>query len=189
LISYTFYQLYLYSIMPPSTPLNRETANAPLGFGTFDINDPGQSPSGAFYLPNLPDPSSEPEGIEPFPPDVREAWDVYQEDGINRSVLSMKKRAEMREILMHPNMQLRDLFNLNPRVSIERDELARLRNLKTWSMKNFQLSNNQVYHQPCEGRNGQQLRMRYALCENDIYQILCRLHRGLGHGGKYPPFS
>jgi hypothetical protein len=101
----------------------------------------------------------------------------------------MKKRAEMREILMHSNLKLRDLFNLDPKVPGERDELARLRNLKHWTERNFLLSNNQIYHQPCEGRNGQQLRMRYALCENDIYQILCRLYRALGHGGKHPSFS
>jgi hypothetical protein len=48
---YTFYQFYLHSTMPPSTPL---------GFGAFDVNDPSQSPSGAFYLPDLPDSSAEP---------------------------------------------------------------------------------------------------------------------------------
>jgi hypothetical protein len=50
--------------MPPSTPLNCDTANAPLGFRTFDVNDSSQSPSGAFYLPNLPDPSAEPDHFD-----------------------------------------------------------------------------------------------------------------------------
>jgi hypothetical protein len=116
--------------MPPSTPLNRDTANAPLGFGTFDVNDFSQSPSRAFYLPNLPDPSAKPDGIEPFPPDIQDAWDLYQQESTNRSVLSIKKRAEIREILMHSNLKLQDLFNLNPKVPGEQDELARLRNLK-----------------------------------------------------------
>jgi hypothetical protein len=63
--------------MPPSTPLNRETTNAPLGFGTFDPNDPLQSPAGAFYLPGLPDPGIEPDRIDPFPESVEVAWQEY----------------------------------------------------------------------------------------------------------------
>jgi hypothetical protein len=44
--------------MPPSTPLNPQTANAPMGFGMFDPNDLSQSPAGAYYLPSLPDPGA-----------------------------------------------------------------------------------------------------------------------------------
>jgi hypothetical protein len=50
--------------MPPSTPLNQDTANAPLDFDTFDVNDSSQSPSRAIYLPNLPDLSAEPDHFD-----------------------------------------------------------------------------------------------------------------------------
>jgi hypothetical protein len=50
--------------MSSGIPLNRDTANAPLGFGTFDVNNSSQSPSEAFYLPNLPDPSARPDHFD-----------------------------------------------------------------------------------------------------------------------------
>ena len=59
--------------MPLRTPLLN---TARLGFGTFDVNDPTAPPSGAFYTPGLPDPTIEPDSIDLFPPDVREAWNA-----------------------------------------------------------------------------------------------------------------
>ena len=102
----------------------------PLGFGTFDVNGPEQSLAGAYYLPSFPDPIIEPDGIDLFPADVEEVWNEYQKDTTNQSVLIMKKRAEMREILMHPCVLLWDLFHLDPKHPEDREELARLQNTK-----------------------------------------------------------
>ena len=58
-----------------------------MGFGIFDINDPTQAPAG----------SAKPGAIGVFLADVQETRDKYRRDNTNRSVLTIKKQAEMRE--------------------------------------------------------------------------------------------
>jgi hypothetical protein len=86
----------------------------------------------------------------------------------------------MREILNHPNAHAHTLFNINDPYNTE---LGRLSNLRIWTLRYFELDNNQIYRS-AETVRGVEYGRRYALCDYDSFACLTRLHRGLHHAGK-----
>jgi len=102
---------------------------------TMDVNDLASSPHGAQFVPDLPPPGAEPEGIDPFPDPIEDDYVHYLERSTNRSVLTGQRRSEMRDILGNPEMSI-DVGDSN--------ENARLRNLKVWTLKYFELDENQL---------------------------------------------
>jgi hypothetical protein len=148
----------------------------------IDANDPSQSPHGANFLPQLPPVSVEPNGIDPFPDHLEEEFNTYLLTNNNRKLLTSRRRWEMREILNHPNTSVHTLFNITNPYSTE---LGRLRNLKVWTLRSFELDDNQIYRS-AETVRGVDYPKRYALCEYDAFTCIARLHRGLHHSGKNP---
>jgi hypothetical protein len=88
----------------------------------------------------------------------------------------------MREILNHLTTPAHILFNITNLYSAE---LGRLRNLKFWTQRYFELDDNQIYRS-AETVRGVDYPKRYALCEYDAFTCIARLHRGLYHAGKNP---
>jgi hypothetical protein len=70
----------------------------------LDISNPVSSPYRAVFRPALPYQGTELLGIDPFPPSIALEYERYIERGINRKVLSSRRRAEMRDILQNPNI-------------------------------------------------------------------------------------
>lgn len=110
----------------------------------MDALDPSQSLHGANLLPHLPPISAEPQGIDPFPEALEQEYTDYLHNiSTNRSLLTSRRPWEMREILNHPTTPVYTLFNINDSYSTE---LGRLRNLRIWTHRYFELDNNQIYH-------------------------------------------
>jgi hypothetical protein len=82
------------------TNINHETnAIAPVWTDTLN---PSQSPHGANFLPHLPSISAEPQGMDPFPEALEQEYaDYLRNVSTNRSLLTSRRRWEMREILNH----------------------------------------------------------------------------------------
>jgi hypothetical protein len=66
---------------------------------------------------------------------------TIQHTNNNRKLLSSRRRWEIREILNHPTTLAHILFNINNPYSTE---LGRLRNLKVWTLRYFELDDNQI---------------------------------------------
>ena len=147
----------------------------------IDVLDPSQSPHRANFLPHLPPISVEPRGINPFPDHLKQEFEDYLRTNTNRSLLTSRRRWEMREILNHPNTSAHVLFNITDQHSTK---LGRLRNLKVWTQRYFELDDNQIYRS-AETIRGVAYEKRYALCDYDALACIGRLHRGLHHAGKY----
>jgi hypothetical protein len=71
----------------------------------------------------LPPPGAEPEGVDPFPDPIKDDYVHYLERSTNRSMLTGQRRSKTRDILRNPEMSI-DVG--------DRNENARLRNLKVW---------------------------------------------------------
>lgn len=146
----------------------------------MDAKDPSQSPHGANFLPQLPPIAAEPAGLKPFPENLEEEFSTYLDTNNNRKLLTSRCRWEMREILNHPTTPAHILFNIDDPHSTE---LGRLRNLKVWTQRCFQLDDNQIYRS-AEIVRGTDYPQRYALCVYDAFMCIAKLHRGLHHAGK-----
>jgi hypothetical protein len=147
----------------------------------MDALDPSQSPHGANFLPHLPSISAEPQGMDPFPEALEQEYaDYLRNVSTNRSLLTSRRRWEMREILNHPTTPAHTLFNIDDFYSTE---LGRLRNLRLWTLRYFELDDNQIYRS-AETVRGVEYGRRYALCDYDSFACLTRLHRGLHHAGE-----
>jgi hypothetical protein len=70
----------------------------------MDINDPASSPHGAQFVPQLSIEGSEPIGIDPFLPALALGYQDYLEASGNRSALTSRSRAEVKEILRNPTI-------------------------------------------------------------------------------------
>jgi hypothetical protein len=147
----------------------------------MDPNDPAQSPHGVYFLPQLPPITSEPDGQEPFTAGLDDEFETLVRDGPNRKILTPTRRWEMRTILRNPTKRVETLFNVEDPYSAE---LARLRTLRNWTIRHFELQDQQVYRS-AETVRGVELPARYCLCTYDAFECLARLHRGLYHAGKY----
>jgi hypothetical protein len=64
----------------------------------------------------------------------------------------------------------------------DRVERGRLNNLKHWTLKNFELEDNQIYRK-AEIVRGTEFNRRYAACTYDSFELITRVHRGLHHAG------
>jgi len=146
----------------------------------MDINDPASSPHGAQFVPQLPIEGSEPIGIDPFPPALALEYEDYLEASTNRSVLTSRRRAEMKDILRNPTILYTE------RTVPDRNERGRLNNLKSWTLKHFVLDDNQIYRK-AEIVRGIEFNQRYAVCTYDSFELISRVHRALFHAGIYYP--
>jgi hypothetical protein len=151
----------------------------------MDALDPSQSPYRAYFLPNLLPISVEPLHIDPFPDYLELDFTEYLRTNTNRSLLTSRRRWEIREILNHPTTPAYILFNITSSHDLE---LGRLRNLKSWTLRYFELDNNQIYRS-VETVRGIEYRKRYALYNYDTFTCIARLHRGLHYTGKLDIYS
>jgi hypothetical protein len=56
-------------------------------------------------------------------------------------------------------------------------------NTKSYCKANFELQENQVYRKAKE-QKGVQYKPCYVACYSDTFDMICRIHRGLGHARK-----
>ena len=66
----------------------------------MDIRDPSSSPHGAVFMPFLPKTLTKLVD-EPFSPNLAADFEDYALSSSNRSALTSRRRAEMKEILRH----------------------------------------------------------------------------------------
>jgi hypothetical protein len=174
---YKQFSIYLAAVVVQSS-----TTKQPSRILTMDALDPSQSPHGANLLPHLPPISAEPTGIGPFPDHLEQEFANYLLTNNNRRLLSSRRRWEIKEILNHPTTLAHILFNITDPHSAE---LGRLRKLKVWTLRYFELDDNQIYRS-AETVRDVEYSKRYALCDYDAFACIARLHRGLHHAGKNP---
>ena len=84
----------------------------------------------------MPPPGAEPEGVDPFPDPIKDDYVHYLERSTNRSMLTGQRRSKTRDILRNPEMSI-DVG--------DRNKNARLRNFEVWTLKYFELDENQIY--------------------------------------------
>ena len=70
----------------------------------MDIRDPSSSPHGAVFMPSLPETLTELVN-EPFSPNLAADFEDYAISSSNRSSLTSRRRAEIKEILRHPDIR------------------------------------------------------------------------------------
>jgi hypothetical protein len=124
----------------------------------------------------LPAEGSEPIGIDPFPPAIALEYKDYLEASTNRSVLTSRCRAEMKEILRNPTVLYTE------RTVPDRNKRGRLNNLKSWTLKHFILDDNQIYRK-AKVVCGIEYNRRYAVCIYNSFELISRVHRALFHAG------
>jgi len=97
---------------------------------TFDVNDPASSPTGTSFRPSRPPSHMEPTGVNPFPDSTELDFERQVRAGTNRSILTARRRSDMRDFLYNPSVLVE-----HP----DRKERQRLRSLKSWTLKHFEL--------------------------------------------------
>jgi hypothetical protein len=128
----------------------------------------------------LPLDGVEPRGVIPFTPAIALDYETYLATGTNRSVITSIRRSEMREILRNPHIQWSEEAVPN------RAERARLYTLKAWTLKRFELDDQQIYRK-AETSRGVSYNRRYAVCTWDSFELIARVHRGLHYAGTFSP--
>jgi len=142
----------------------------------MDIRDPSSSPHGAVVMPSLPETLTELVN-EPFSPNLAADFEDYAISSSNRSALTSRRRAEMKEILRHSDICY------SKADYPDRKERQRLHSLKNWTKLHFELQDAQVYRK-AETIYGQSYPARYAVCVYDSGDLIAAVHRSLLHAGK-----
>ena len=148
----------------------------------MDVNDPASSPFGATFVPRLPLNGIEPIGIVPFTDQNAIDFETYLTTSTNRKLLSSARRAHMKDILQNPNIQFSE--HVYGRV-----EKGKLQNLKTWTLRYFELQDMQIYRKK-ETVYGVEYAARYVACTYNAFKLITRTHRGLHYVGMFStPFN
>ena len=127
-------------------------------------------------MPSLPETLTELVN-EPFSPNLAADFEDYAISSSNRSALTSRRRAEMKEILRHSNICY------SKADYPDRKERQRLHSLKNWTKLHFELQDAQVYRK-AETIYGQSYPARYAVCVYDSGDLIAAVHRSLLHAGK-----
>lgn len=152
----------------------------------FNSQDPNATPSGSRYIPSSPIEGTPAADIEKtaqipaFDENFEEDFHKYlfHNGGLNRFVLTTKKRDAIKFWLQNPHAKLR---------GSNRQEKLQDNNYRTESKK-FHLQDNQVWrHAIMVKRGGIEtwLPARYAVCSWDIGPLIQQVHRACAHEGKY----
>lgn len=142
---------------------------------TMEIGLINGAPNGVMYLPHLPPP--EPEGQESFPQDLTLEfikW-INSPEGRNRKLLTPKRRNDYQHYLKNPYSKSE---HYNPK------ERRRQASEKFHCLRNFDIQDNQIYHQP-EYSEGKQWPARYCACDYDAVEIIQCIHHILHHASKW----
>jgi hypothetical protein len=142
----------------------------------MDIRDPSSSPHGAVFMPSLPETLTELVD-EPFSPNLGADFEDYALNSSNRSALTSRRRAEIKEILRHPDIRYSKADYPDGK------ERQRLHSLKNWTKLHFELQDAQVYRK-AETIYGQSYPARYAVCVYDSCDLIAAVQRSLLHDGK-----
>lgn len=167
---------------------------------TFAVTDPQASPLGATFMPSSPTPMvgdrarvGGPDGearapppsaptppslppIQAFPP-LDELFLKHLDDTNNRKCHNSTRRSNMQTWLKYPLAKVH---------GDTRDERARLAIKKHWTLKYFELQDNQIYRK-AETISGVAVKARYAVCEWDMLDIIKKTHIALQHFGTFSP--
>lgn len=142
----------------------------------MDIRDPSSSPHGAIFMPSLPVSLTELVD-EPFSPSLGAEFEDYALNSSNRSALTSRRRAEIKEILRHPDIHYSKADYPDSK------ERRRLHSLKNWTRLHFELQDAQIYRK-AETIYGQCYPARYAVCVYDSGDLIAAVHRSLLHAGR-----
>jgi hypothetical protein len=127
-------------------------------------------------MPSLPETLTELVD-EPFSPNLGADFEDYALNSSNRSALTSRRRAEIKEILRHPDIRY-------PKADYpDGKERQRLHSLKNWTKLHFELQDAQIYRKT-ETIYGQSYHVRYAVCVYDSGDLIAAVHRSLLHAGK-----
>ena len=101
-------------------------------------------------------------------------WEQFEDERckISKCILSPTQRFHYKNILQHMDDRPDD---------IPKQKWA---NIKSYCLANFELQDNQVYRKP-EEHKGVSYKARYVGCYSDSFDMICRIHRGLGHACKF----
>jgi hypothetical protein len=139
----------------------------------LSVNKLTNSPAGTRFM--LPEAASEVDGRECWPESLRAEYEHYLERSGNRSILTGQRREDHRRWLKNPSEKLQGNI---PK------EKATDANVRTHTLNNFELQDNQVYRKS-ETIKGHLFPARYAVCIWDSFDIICRMHKALKHFGEF----
>jgi hypothetical protein len=126
-------------------------------------------PHGRYYMPSSPPP--EPSGMECW---EEGTWEKFEDERckISKCILSATRRFYYKNFLR--------------RQDVRPDGFPRQKwaSLKSYCLNNFELQDNQVYRQ-AEEHKGVSYKARYVACYSDSFDMICRIHRGIGHARKF----
>ena len=130
---------------------------------------------GTRFLLHIPDAEPELEGRQCWPASFKDDYTYYLKRSGNQSVLTGLKRETCRYWLKNPS---------GPLCGDTPAKRHKDANKRHFILAYFELQDNQVYRKS-EMVKGKLFPAQYAICVQDSYEIICRIHRALKHFGQY----